>query len=135
MVYRKFHNHVTTKFDQWSGKVVTFHSDKEMARWEELNLLQLSGQVKDLERQTPYKFYYYDPEIYQEVLVRKKLVQKKIKPKLICSYYADFTYHEWQKDHWEFVVEDSKGQKKRIAPYPLKKQMMKIWYDIIIKET
>ncbi len=122
MTYRKFHNHVTTEYCKWAGKVVTFHSDKEKHRWNELNIIQVAGQIKDLERQTPFKFYHYP------VSGRTKT---ELKPKLLFTYIADFTYHE----KGEFVVEDVKGQKKKICPYPLKKKHMKVIYGVEILET
>lgn len=133
MTYRKFHNHVTTEYCKWAGKIVTFHSDKEKKRWNELNLAQAAGQIKDLERQTDFDFYYYHWDIYEDYLCRGKVKQRKAKPKFICTYKADFTYHERVNGKWKFIVEDSKGVKTAI--YQRSKKMMKHWFGIDVLET
>jgi hypothetical protein len=94
-----------------------FASKKEAKRWGELSLLQRAGEIRDLKRQ-----------------VRYDLCVNDIK---ICSYIADFTYHEHRRVRSSvgasFVVEDTKGV--RTPLYSLKAKLMKAIHGITIRET
>ena len=65
-----------------------FDSKAEAARWQELQLLERAGEIKELERQVEYE------------LIPKQKGERAVK------YIADFRY----KDHeGNVVVEDTKG--------------------------
>jgi hypothetical protein len=53
----------------------------------------------------------------------------------ICTYIADFTYHEFEiaMNRWQFVVEDAKGFKTEV--YRLKKRLMLAMHGIELRET
>jgi hypothetical protein len=117
----KWGNKVQKIFDEWTQSELTFHSKKELARWNELNMLQLEGNISNLQRQVPFKIHL------------NNILGKSV---WLCTYYADFTYIEDGK----YYVEDVKAKKrdgtfKYICPYPLKKRLLKIVFGIEIKET
>lgn len=70
---------------------VRFDSKAELARWNQLKMLERAGEIKDLQRQ-----------------VRFELCVNGLH---ICDYIADFTYQDRASDpgRWRFVVEDVKG--------------------------
>ena len=90
---------------------ITFDSKKESKRYQELRLLERSGQIKDLRWQVPYE-----------------LIPKQ-KGERACTYYADFIYTE----NGEQVVEDSKGVKTK--DYIIKRKLMLQVHGIKIKEV
>jgi hypothetical protein len=87
-----------------------FDSKREAARWQELKLLERSGEIRDLERQQRYRLF--------------------VNGTHICDYVADFTY--WVR-RGDYVVEDSKGVKTE--GYRLKKKLMQALHGIEITET
>lgn len=80
---------------------ITFDSKKEADRWQELRILELTGQIQNLERQVKYE------------LVPKTGAERAVK------YYADFRYEEGGKT----VVEDAKGF--RTKDYMIKRKLLK----------
>lgn len=90
---------------------IKFHSKAEAKRWQELNLLQKAGHIKELTRQNSY--------ILTVNHVR------------IAVYKADFVYFDVKMEKW--VVEDKKGIKTR--DYVIKKKLMRAIYQIDIFET
>lgn len=72
-----------------------FDSRKEERRYNELLLLEESGNISDLKRQVPF-----------ELIPKQR--RKNGKAVRECIYKADFTYYE----NGEFVVEDVKPKKK-----------------------
>lgn len=84
-------------------------SKKERTRYQELELLEKAGEIKNLRKQVPYA-----------------LVVNGI---LVASYRADFVYEEGTR----VVVEDAKGYKTPM--YRLKKKLMQACYGIDIRET
>ena len=86
-----------------------FHSRKEAKRYGELTILQLAGEITDLELQ---------PEF-----------QIRMEGKKIAKYFADFRY----KKNGETIIEDVKGFKNSL--YKLKKRLVEIQYCIEIIET
>jgi hypothetical protein len=84
-------------------------SKREAARCDDLGLLQLGGEISELRFQPRYD-----------------LVVDGMK---VCSYVADFEYHE----KGQRIVEDVKGAKTRI--YQLKKKLMRACLGIEIRET
>jgi hypothetical protein len=96
-------------------KVVTadglrFDSQKEYARWGELQLLERAGRISDLSRQDRYPLH--GPNGVK-----------------LAVYVCDFTYQE----DGQIVIEDSKGV--RTAMYRLKRRWLKAEYGIEIRET
>lgn len=71
----------------------TFDSRREAARWQELQLLERAGQIRDLRRQVPFELV---PGV-------KFAGAARARPAL--RYFADFVYTERDKQ----VIEDVKG--------------------------
>lgn len=99
---------------KWNNTIVktddgTFHSKKELKRWEVLKLRLAAGEISNLRRQVRF--------------------QLKINDFLICSYISDFVYSENGKS----IVEDAKGF--RTPEYKLKAKMMKAIHGIDIREV
>ena len=89
-----------------------FDSKAEAARWQELQLLERAGEIKELERQVEYE------------LIPKQKGERAVK------YIADFRYidHEGKT-----VVEDTKGVKTPV--YILKRKLMLRVHGIRIREV
>lgn len=94
-----------------------FDSKGELARWEELRLLERAGEISGLRRQVEYP-----------------LVVGQVK---VGTYVADFIYTKRERYSWGYalplVVEDFKGV--RTPAYRLKKKLMLALYGIEILET
>lgn len=89
-----------------------FDSKAEAARWQELQLLERAGEIKELERQVEYE------------LIPKQKGERAVK------YIADFRYI----DHdGKTVVEDTKGVKTPV--YILKRKLMLRVHGIRIREV
>lgn len=91
---------------------ITFDSKREAARYQELKLLELAGQIKGLELQP----------VFQLLVKTGKSVGK---------YKADFKYYDMTKKQW--ITEDSKGV--RTPVYRLKKKIIEEVYGITINEV
>ena len=93
---------------------VTFHSKREAKRYEELELMQKAGEIRELKLQPPYTFY--------------------IRGIKICKYVADFSYREIKKNGDRLlIIEDVKGHRTR--EYIIKRNLMKALYGIEVRET
>jgi len=90
---------------------ITFASQKEARRYEELVSRQEAGLICNLERQTKYDLI--------------------VNGEHICSYYADFRYQIIQTGLE--VIEDTKGF--RTKDYIIKRKLMKAVHGIEIVET
>ena len=89
-----------------------FHSKKEEARNDELELMQKAGLISNLETQRAFAFEHNGVKI--------------------CKYLADFCYLQDGKQ----VVEDVKSPFTRKLPvYRMKYKMMLAFYGIKILET
>ena len=88
-----------------------FDSKKEFIRWCELRILERSGIISDLKRQVKYE------------LIPKQDGER------VCTYIADFVYHQDGK----LVVEDCKGF--RTDSYKIKRKLMLWVHGIKVKET
>ena len=95
-----------------------FHSGREARRWKELQLLERSGYITDLQRQVRYLLI---PTQYDD---DGKCIER------CCNYYADFVYKD---KTGKVVVEDSKGFKTQ--DYIIKRKLMLKIYGIRILET
>lgn len=111
---------------------MTFDSQKEYRRWNELVLLQRAGRIRDLQRQV--KFELLPTQRAESTEVYKAGPQKGLpKPGPVLEkavvYVADFAYYQDGK----YIVEDAKGV--RTEAYKLKKKMLLYFQGIHIKET
>ena len=88
---------------------IEFASKAEANRYVELKMLQLAGEIKDLQLQ-----------------VKFRIVVSNVH---ICDYIADFCYTERLSE----VVEDVKGVRTR--EYRLKAKLMKAIWGIEIREV
>lgn len=88
---------------------ITFASQKEAKRYQELKLLERGGVISALAMQVPYVL--------------------SVNGDKICKYIADFAYVE----NATLVIEDAKGFKTPV--YRLKKKLLKALYGIEIREV
>lgn len=96
----------------------TFDSLKEVRRWQELKLLQRSGEIYDLQRQVPFVLIPTQKDHNGKVIERQ------------TKYIADFTYRD--KDY-KLIVEDTKGMRTDV--YKIKKKLMLYRHGIRIREV
>lgn len=101
-------------------KGIKFDSKKEMQRYKDLELLESTDYICNLELQKKF--------LLQEGYTNAK--GKKIRP---IYYIADFYYFDLLKDKW--VVEDVKASKAyKTEVYKLKKKMFEYKYNLTIDE-
>lgn len=116
----KYHAKPTDVFMP-DGTVRNFASEKEAARFRELDLLQRAGQITGLRCQVPF-----------ELIPRQERADGKWEHP--CTYIADFVY----RDGCKVVVEDVKGyDDPKSAAYRLfviKRKLMLMVHGITIKE-
>lgn len=98
-------------------KGIKFDSKKEMQRYKDLELLESTDYICNLELQKKF--------LLQEGYINAK--GKKIRP---IYYIADFYYFDLLKDKW--VVEDTKGVRTEV--YKLKKKLFEYIYNLTIDE-
>ena len=92
---------------------VTFASQKEAGRYQELLWMQRAGLIRNIELQPRY-----------DLVVNGKK----------CGFYkGDFRYIDVKTGNT--VVEDTKHEKTRTAIFALKKKLVKALYDIDIVEV
>jgi hypothetical protein len=92
---------------------ITFDSKREAARWSVLQQLVRLGEVRDVQRQVPYRI--------------------DLSGQHVCTWIADFEYWERRNDEWHVVREDCKGV--RTPVYRLKKKLVKAVWGFEIRET
>lgn len=95
---------------------MTFDSRKELARWRELLMLQMAGQIRGLSRQVKF-------ELLPSQKEDGKVVERPV------TYIADFVY---SKDG-TVIVEDVKGYKTQ--EYILKRKLLLYMHGIRINEV
>ena len=111
---------------------ITFDSQKEADRYEELKLLEKAGKISDLQLQRKFVLIPEQRQFSMEINTRGS---KKgcFKPGKVLeretSYIADFVYAE----NGEFVVEDTKGF--RTEAYIIKRKLMLKEHGIRIREV
>lgn len=88
---------------------ITFDSQREANRWQELTLMQKAGEITELERQVRYPI--------------------RVNGHEVCCYISDATYRKDGK----LVVEDAKGHRTR--DYILKRKLMKAALGIEVIEV
>jgi hypothetical protein len=92
---------------------ITFDSEKEASRWQELRLMERAGEITALVRQVKI-----------ELIPKTKLYRA-------CYYIPDFTYFD--KRTGKTVYEDVKGMKTK--EYLLKRKLLYWRHGIEILET
>ena len=132
MVHRKYGNRKTSV----DGK--DFDSKKEAKRYQELRLLQWSGQIQNLQTQVKYVLIPAQREASFEVYKSGPNKGRRKPGKVIeheCSYVADFVYTQ----DGETVVEDVKGYRDPAsagyAKFVIKRKLMLERYGIQVKEV
>lgn len=95
---------------------ITFDSQREAKRYQELLYLLRMGLISDLRLQVPF-------ELLPSQKRGGKVVERPVK------YIADFVY----KENGEEVVEDAKGVRSK--EYVLKRKLMLWQYGIQIREV
>ena len=106
---------------------MTFDSKRELKRYKELELLQESGEITNLQRQVKYVLIPTQRE--PDIIGKRGGVKKGKVIEHECSYTADFVYEE----DGETIVEDSKGFKTK--DYSIKRKLMLYVYGIKIQEV
>lgn len=96
-----------------------FDSLREMRRYQELELLEKAGEIRNLKLQVPF-------------ILQDKFVDYSGKAQRAITYKADFVYEDKGRD-WELVVEDCKGF--RTPVYQIKKKMFLKRFKHIFIET
>jgi hypothetical protein len=104
---------------------ITFASQKEARRYQELKLLERAGEIMNLRLQVPYELQ--APRIYVGGIEGLKTPRL---PAVLGKYVADFTYHDRRTG---YVVEDVKGFKTPL--YRWKKKHVEAQYGFQIRET
>lgn len=106
----------------------SFDSRREWRRFQELKLLEKSGEISELRTQVKYILIpaQREPETIGKRggILKGKLIEREV------SYIADFQYKNKSGD---LVVEDSKGF--RTKEYIIKRKLMLYVHGIRIKET
>lgn len=132
MRQRKYGNRKTTI----GGK--EFDSKKEARRYQELQLLQWSGQIQNLQTQVKYVLIPAQREASFEVYKSGPNKGRRKPGKVVeheCSYVADFVYTQ----DGETVVEDVKGYRDpssaAYAKFVIKRKLMLERYGIQVKEV
>lgn len=98
---------------------ITFSSQAEARRYGQLKVLLLAGEIRDLVMQPQWK------------VVDAATLDGRRRPARV--YRADFAYYTRDGER---VVEDVKGgNATRTAVYTLKRQLVKVLYDIEVREV
>ncbi len=105
---------------KWELGGMTFDSQKEARRWQELRYLLRAGVISCLERQTPF-----------ELIPAQKDESGKLLERAV-TYRADFTYRD---EHGNYIVEDVKSEATRTREYIIKRKLMLRVYGIRIREV
>ena len=101
---------------------IKFDSKKEAARFQELKILEDTGQIRNLRLQVDFTL--------QEAYTTN--TGKRIRA---IRYKADFTYEEPTEEGWVRIVEDVKGNPKRTKEYAMKRKLLQDRFGIAIRET
>ena len=101
---------------------IKFDSKKEAARFQELKILEDTGQIRNLRLQVDFTL--------QEAYTTN--TGKRIRA---IRYKADFTYEEPTEEGWVRIVEDVKGNPQRTKEYAMKRKLLQDRFGIAIRET
>lgn len=111
--------------------VEIFDSQKELDRWEMLQIMEQRNQITELQRQVQYVLV---PSQYIKVLktVRKKEVLKDKRIEAPITYKADFQY---RLPDGKLIVEDVKSEvTRRLPEYVMKRKLMLYIHGIKLTE-
>ena len=103
----------------------THDSKKEAKRCDELNLLELAGEISRLESSVKFNLV---PAQYGYIDGKRRCIERSV------DYIADFVYYE----NGEKVVEDVKGYRGNTGAYnifKIKRKLMLHKYGIRIREV
>lgn len=109
---------------------ITFDSQKELRRWEELKIMQKAGMIHGLERQK--KFVLIPAQREPDTVGKRGGKHKGRVIERECAYYADFCYYN--KDG-KYVVEDVKSEATKTEQYKIKRKLMRYVHGIEISEV
>jgi hypothetical protein len=114
---------------------ITFASQKEARRYQDLKLLMRAGDVRNLKLQPRYTLC---PLVIENADARDVNAGFASTRRFsLCQYVADFEYEQSDRGHggvsWRLVVEDVKGMKTDV--YKLKRKWFEAQYGITILET
>lgn len=102
---------------------MTFDSGRELARWQELELMQKAGEIENLRRQVPFT-------LANPVMLMDE--SGKLRKKPAIRYFADFVY--WDCKKWMEVREDAKSPHLRKNPvFRMKMHLLKLFYGIDVR--
>ena len=110
-------------------KVAGFDSKGEKDRYQELQLMERAGEIRDLRRQV--KFVLIPTQREPPTIGPRGALKPGPVIERECSYYADFVYYKELSG--ELVVEDHKGV--RTKEYVIKRKLMLQRYGVKIYET
>lgn len=96
---------------------IRFASKREAMRYRELALLEMAGEIRDLQLQYPF-------ELIPAIKEKGKVIARAVK------YIADFVYYDRDGN---LVVEDAKGMQTDV--YKLKKKIVRWKFGIEIREV
>ena len=111
IIKNKYHNKKVT----YNG--IKFDSKKEMQRYKDLELLESTDYICNLELQKKF-------------LLQEGYTNAEGKKRRPIYYIADFYYYDYIDNKW--VVEDVKGVRTEV--YKLKKKLFEYKYNLIIDE-
>ncbi len=105
-----------------------FDSKKEYKRFCELQIMEASGLISNLQRQVKYVLIPAQRE--PDTIGKRGGVKQGALIERECAYYADFVYN---LPTGETVIEDTKGVKT--PEYKIKRKLMLYVHNIRIKEV
>lgn len=116
---------------------ISFDSKREAHRYQELKLMQLSGQIRDLRWQPRYVLFALVLEAADITDANAGTISQR--RQVVCEYIADFDYLAAQdvlgRVAWSTVVEDVKSPAtRRKEVYRLKRKLFEAQYGIQIRE-
>ena len=114
---------------------MVFDSKHEAIRYQELKLLQRSGEIRLLQRQVRYELVPEQREpstaVYQKGAKKGQPVPGKVIEKPVY-YIADFVYVD---KNGNAVVEDTKSTATKTKDYVIKRKLMLWRYGIRVQEV
>lgn len=102
-------------------KSLGFDSTQKADRFEQLSIMQTSGQIRDLRLMMEFTL---QPAYTTPAGVRVRPIR----------FIADFTYWRRNGEAWEYVVEAVKGKSTMTKDYRMKKEMMAARLGVDIEE-
>ncbi len=113
---------------EYNGEV--FDSKKELRRYQQLELMEKAGEIRNLRKQVKYVLIPAQRE--PDVIGKRGGIKKGRVIERECAYMADFVYEDAKTG--ETVVEDVKSDITRTTEYRIKRKLMLFVHHIRIKE-